>query len=347
MLLFLLLLLTAPVADAANADGPEDDLHWTRVLDLRGPWPFRLGDDPAYAAAAYDHEAWETIFVPSPWEEEGYWGYDGVGWYRRSFRLTERQLRDPLYLRLGRVDDADQVWVNGKFLGSTGRFPESEYETGYYVHRAYRIPPGFLKPGRNVVAVRVFDEGAEGGILEGPVGLFTLDEEVDLALDLSGTWRFQPGDAGPELPRDARSVTVPAKWEPQGFPTLNNFAWYYRSFTLPDRLRGDDFVLVLGRVDDLHEVFLNGEKIGGTPRIENRYIGGNEWRELRAYRVPHTLLRGKNDLAVRVFDAVYDGGIYEGPVGLMTVSAFEQWRSGQGIFEHIREQVRAFFGLGN
>ncbi len=340
------MLLLLFLCTLASADVPDDERHWTRVVDLRGPWHFRLGDDPAYASAAYDHEAWEPIFVPSPWEEEGYWGYDGIGWYRRSVRLTERLLRDPLYLHLGRVDDVDQVWVNGHFLGSSGRFPESEYETGYYVHRAYRIPPGFLKAGPNFIAVRVYDGGAEGGILEGPVGLFTLDEEPDLALDLSGTWAFQPGDGGPEPPRDTPAMlTVPAKWEPQGFPTLGGFAWYYRSFTLPNRLRDDDLVLVLGRVDDLHEVYLNGERLGGTPRIENRYIRGDEWRELRAYRVPPSLLGGKNDLAVRVYDGLYEGGIYEGPIGLMTVEAFDQWNSDNGLLKRIQDQLRAFFGL--
>jgi sialate O-acetylesterase len=347
-------LLTALFALAATAStsiaGGEPE--WMRVVDLSGAWHFRIGDDPAWATASYDHSAWEPISVPGAWEDAGYWGYDGLAWYRRSFRLTQRQLREPLYLHLGRIDDVDHVWINGRFVGSTGRFPESEYETAYFAHRAYRVPPGFLQPGENVVAVRVFDEGLEGGILEGSVGLFTLNGELDLALDLSGTWHFRPGDdpgfrTAPTV--TWATVTVPAKWEPQGFPDLDGVAWYRRRFSLPDRLRGDpgpepgqDLVLVLGRIDDLHEVFLNGERIGGTPGIERGTMRGDEWSELRTYRIPRSSFRTKNELAVRVFDGWRDGGIYQGPIGLMTESAFERWQSGGGLMD----RIRAFFGLG-
>lgn len=338
LLLTALAVLTPPVAAAGG--GPT----WTRVVDLRGAWHFRLGDDPAWATAGYDHRSWESIPVPGMWEEAGYWGYDGLAWYRRTVRLTERQLREPLYLHLGRIDDADQVWVNGHFVGSTGRFPESRFETGYLTHRVYRIPPGFLRAGSNVIAVRVFDVGNEGGILEGDVGLFTLDAEPDLALDLSGTWHFRPGEGARHRtePADAwPTVTVPGRWEPQGFPTFDGYAWYRRTFTLPDRLREDEIILVLGRIDDLHEVWLNGARIGGTAGIDERAIRGNEWRELRAYRIPRRFFRTKNDLAVRVYDGLLDGGIYEGPIGLMTPGAYERWRSGGGLMD----QLRSLFGL--
>ena len=343
----LLLLLLAPAAfGAAPVFRADADPGWTRVLDLRGTWAFHIGDDPARASAGYDHSGWEQIFVPSPWEDEGFWGYDGIAWYRRTFRLSERQLGKPLYLRLGRVDDADQVWINGRFLGSTGRFPDTSggYETAYFTPRVYRIPPGFLRPGANVVAIRVFDESLDGGILDGPVGLFTHDAEPPLALDLSGTWRFRPGQGRSLLTAATDTwarLTVPGKWEPQGFPTLNNFAWYRHSFTLPDRLRGEPLVFVLGRVDDLHEVYLNGQRIGGTPNIEERYVSGKEWQELRAYPVPSGLIETKNDLAVRVFDGGYEGGIYDGPVGLMTASDFERWHSGESWLG----KLRSLFGL--
>jgi sialate O-acetylesterase len=340
----LLTLLAVPVAlgasvRGADVRGADSDPGWTRVVDLRGTWRFHIGDGPDRAAAAYDHGGWEEIFVPGAWESEGYWGYDGTAWYRRGVRLTERDLREPLYLRLGRVDDVDQVWVNGRFVGSTGRFPESNYETAYFAERAYRIPPGFLRPGENVIAIRVYDAGLEGGLLDGPVGLFTRDDEPPLALDLSGTWRFRPGQGLSHLgaPTDAWAhVTVPGKWEPQGFPTLDDFAWYRHRFTLPDRLRRDDLVLVAGRIDDLHEVYLNGERIGGTPDIESRYVSGNEWRELRAYPLPSDVTRSKNDLAVRVYDGDYEGGIYDGPVGIMTRSDFERWSRGGTLLGRLR-----------
>jgi len=53
------------------------------------------------------------------------------------------------------VDDIDTTWVNGVKVGAT---------FGYNVVRRYDLPPGVLKPGHNVVVVRVLDTGGGGGI---------------------------------------------------------------------------------------------------------------------------------------------------------------------------------------
>ncbi|MDX1530347.1 MAG: beta galactosidase jelly roll domain-containing protein, partial [Rhodothermales bacterium] len=310
-----------------------------RIVDLSGAWRFRVGDDLARAGDAFDDAGWDTVPVPSSWEDGGYWGYDGYAWYRRTFTLPEAPHRG-LVLRLGRIDDVDQVWVNGHFVGSTGRFPAMKYESAYYAERAYAVPPEYLRAGRNVVAVRVFDGELEGGLLEGPVGLYRDADAPPLALDLSGRWRFRPGDS-PDHLRGAThgwaAVTVPAKWEPQGFPDLDGYAWYRKPFTLPSRLLRSDLVLLVGKIDDLHEVYVNGQRIGGTEGdIENRWIRGDEWQKLRAYRLPLRLLRDKNEIAVRVYDGLYEGGIYEGPVGILTEADYERWRHGGGLLGRLR-----------
>ena len=211
---------------------------------------------------------------PGAWEDEGFWGYDGTAWYRRSFDLSKRDLDRPLYLRLGRVDDVDQVWVNGHFVGSTGRFPESGYETAYFTERVYRLPTEYLRAGANVVAVRVHDDGLDGGILEGRIGVYALANGPDLAVDLAGAWDFRP-EAATASPRwEWTTLTVPAKWEPQGFPRIDGYATYRRTFTLPDRLRGEKLVLVLGRIDDLHEASLNGRRVGGTGSMDDPSVRG-------------------------------------------------------------------------
>ena len=277
--------------------------------------------------------------MPGAWEDEGFWGYDGTAWYRRSFALPKRDLDRPLYLHLGRVDDVDQVWVNGHFVGSTGRFPDSGYETAYFTERVYRIPSEYLRAGTNVVAVRVHDDGLDGGILEGRIGVYALANGPDLAVDLAGAWDFRPDDDTSSR-RGWTTLTVPAKWEPQGFPRLDGFATYRRAFTLPDRLRAEKLVLVLGRIDDLHEATLNGHRIGGSGGMQDRYVRGTEWQQLRAYRLDDVPLRAKNELVVRVYDAGYEGGIYDGPVGLMTEAAYDRWRSGGSLLERLRSFFR-------
>ncbi|MEP0547989.1 MAG: sugar-binding domain-containing protein [Rhodothermales bacterium] len=333
MLLLLLALALFPAADA--------DPAWERVVDLRGAWRFHLGDDLDRARAGYDDEAWESISVPAAWEDEGFWGYDGTAWYRRTFGLSKRDLDRPLYLHLGRVDDADQVWVNGHFVGSTGRFPESGYESAYFADRVYPVPAEYLRAGANVVAVRVYDDGLDGGLLEGRIGVYALTNGPDLAVDLAGAWDFRPGDDTRSLPRSGwTTLTVPARWEPQGFPRLDGYAWYRRSFTLPDRLRSESLVLVLGRIDDLHEATLNGRRLGGSGGMDARAVRGTEWKALRAYRLDDVPLREKNEIVVRVYDAGYEGGIYDGPVGVMTEAAFDRWQSGGGLIDRLRSFFR-------
>ena len=64
--------------------GSKTDNEWDRVIKFKDQWKFSIGDDFNWANPAFDDGDWENILVPSPWEDEGYHGYDGYGWYRRS-----------------------------------------------------------------------------------------------------------------------------------------------------------------------------------------------------------------------------------------------------------------------
>ncbi len=345
--LFLVLLLTALPGRAAH-DGTAPDVPPSeRLVDLRGTWHFRIGDQAAWSKRDLDESGWETIFAPSAWENEGFFGYDGYAWYRKRFTLAARHKGKSLYLNLGRVDDVDEVFINGYFIGSTGRVPP-QYQTGYHIERLYRIPEEFLDfGGDNVVAVRVYDQRLEGGLLEGQLGLFTRVETAPLALNLAGLWRFRTGD---DTARRARTfddrawdeVTVPARWEPQGYRTYDGYAWYRKDFYLPTNLEGETLTLRLGKIDDLDEVFVNGQRIGGTGRIGRGEIEGSEWLKDRRYRLPPGVLRfgAQNVIAVRVYDGLYDGGLYEGPVGLATRLPVQQEQEPLTFWERVRAQLR-------
>ena len=112
------------------------------------------GDHP-WSATQLDTGAWETMNLPTAWEDAGHPGYDGVAWFRRGFDVPKAWLGQPVELRLGAVDDADTTWINGTWVGATD---------GWTTPRVYRIPAGVLKPTGNVVAVRVLDTGGNGGI---------------------------------------------------------------------------------------------------------------------------------------------------------------------------------------
>lgn len=80
-----------------------------------------------------------------------------------------------IYLMLGRIDDVDVVYLNGKEIGSGGKFPP-DYETAYDRIRKYTIPADYLKEDdENVIAVRVYDGQGLGGIYEGPIGIMSAE----------------------------------------------------------------------------------------------------------------------------------------------------------------------------
>lgn len=313
--------------------------EWKRILDLRGRWRFEIGDNMRWADPRFYDRDWGFIFVPSSWEDEGYPGYNGFAWYRKRFRLPPHWLNKTLYLHLGFVDDVDEVYVNGRLIGFSGSFPPS-YLSAYNLYRIYRIPPGLLRYGdeENVVAVRVFDKRLAGGLLKGKVGIYERRGLLQPDVDLEGIWQFHFGDNAawrePEYDahRDWLKIYVPGYWETQVDRNYDGIAWYRTWFELPAKLSRKKLVLLLGKIDDLDEVYLNGERIGRTGRIYNNLtrirIGGEEWLKFRAYEIPDDLLATdrSNLLAVRVYDAMVNGGIYDGPVGIVTKERYEAWR---------------------
>lgn len=311
---------------------------WAVVADLSGEWAFRIGDSLGWATGPTD-AGWDRIAVPSTWEDAGYHGYDGTAWYRAAFSLDVAAAAAvraaPPYLLLGQIDDVDEVWLNGVAVGRSGHRPP-DYRTAAFSYRAYRLPPGLLRlDGPNALAVRVFDAGLAGGIVEGPVALAVPTarnpDGVPFAADLSGDWRFSPGDgawAAPDLDdRSWDTLRVPGVWETQGYADLGGHGWYRKRVELPAETAAQDLVLVLGAVDDLDETFVNGVRVGATGDVGGGAVRGDEWLIERAYPVPAGLLRpGENVVAVRVYDGLVDGGIHRGPVALLTAEAYAERR---------------------
>jgi sialate O-acetylesterase len=71
-------------------------------------------------------------------------------------------------------------------IGQLGIFPP-HYESAYNAQITYAIPENLLNlKGENVIAIRVYDENGEGGLVSGPL-LIGYDSDYDLlSQDLSG-----------------------------------------------------------------------------------------------------------------------------------------------------------------
>ena len=341
-------LLTAVILTAATA--PEAFPQELQLLsDLRGRWAFRIGDDPAWADPDLNERKWESVKVPARWEDQGFPGYDGYAWYRKHFTVKPEWKGKTLWLKLGVIDDADEVYVNGTFIGFSGSFPP-EYISDYAAQRQYPLPRTVLnEKGDNVIAVRVYDNELPGGITGGTVGIAEQLDPLHPEVALTGNWKIMTGDdfAWKESAFDDTEwspIQVPAFWETQGMKGYNGFAWYRLRFR-PERVpAGKQLILLLGKIDDFDETFLNGASIGrtGTPAQMRRRSGTSvEFRALRAYEIPEGALRVGEDnvLAVRVLDTFMHGGIYDGPIGLISRDAYAEWSKRQ------RREKRNFWDL--
>ncbi|GET25898.1 beta galactosidase jelly roll domain-containing protein [Prolixibacter sp. NT017] len=297
---------------------------WRSLADLRGNWLFTVGDNPVWATPSADVHDWDKIYAPRAWENY-YEGYNGYGWYRKNFNIQSLPASGYVMLFLGYIDDVDEVFINGKKIGQTGKFPPN-FRTAYNVERQYAVPVSLLKRENNVIAVRVFDEGGDGGILRANrFGLYYDRDQAMMTLDLSGTWKFSIDNFGnmnsPATDdRNWADIYVPMKWDNQGYGDFDGIAWYHKRFSLPESLKGRELYLVLGKIDDFDKVYLNGEKIGEVEDLPgySRFRQDRAWQLYRIYKIPSDLLRNKNLISVEVKDIGLDGGIYEGPVGITT-----------------------------
>lgn len=297
-------------------------------VDLKGEWRLEIGDDADFAKRKYADRDWEVVHVPNVWENEGFPGYDGFAWYRKTFMLPANLSQRKLYLVLGRIDDVDVAYMNGHQVGATGELPPN-YRTEWETRRIYEIPSEYLRYGReNTVAVRVYDAHSGGGIYAGCVGIFSRLDPLNLRIDLNGKWRFRTGDslswAEPSYSHaDWGAVTVPGQWENQGFKNYDGFAWYRRTFEIPRDLAREKLIFVGGRIDDRDAVYFNGTQIGSTgefPQGKKKNHCQECYNVRRAYFLPPELVRPGRDnlIAVRVFDHGGYGGMWRGEVGVAT-----------------------------
>lgn len=317
----------------------------TRLVDLDGEWLFATGDDANRALPDYDDASWSRVNVYENWEDHGYRDYDGYAWYRRSFELDAANLSQPLYAFLGKIDDVDEVFVNGHAIGGLGGFPP-DYSIAWDVERFYRVPSDLLHAGINVIAIRVYDGGGDGGITGKGLGLYTTSLPRPL-IDLAGKWKFATGN-NPDWKAHSigeegfHSIQVPTNWDNVGYKYYDGHAWYRKTFGPLPVSENETLILFLGKIDDTDEVFLNGKRIGGTSGARGVEDSGASYYDMnRRYEFSSDLLQENNVLAVHVYDGQQGGGIYSGPVGIMKKTDYleyqkrakelNKWRPGETI----------------
>ncbi len=152
---------------------------------FRPPPPKDKGmlERPKWYEESYDPKGWYNINIPGYWEDQGVRDLNGVVWYRREIEVPERMTGVPAKLFMGRIVDADEVYVNGKKVGNI---------TYQYPPRRYEISADVLKPGKNTIVIRVTNNSGKGGFVpDKPYYLTANNQEIDL----KGTWKYKVGEA--------------------------------------------------------------------------------------------------------------------------------------------------------
>ncbi len=155
---------------------------------------------PIWNALDLNDGDWKTITAPKYWEEQGYMDIDGIGWYRKEIDLSEEQTKSNLSIHLGKIDDSDITWINGIEVGKTEGQTDKE--------RIYTIESKYLKPGKNMIVVRVEDKGGNGGIYGKPEDQFVAIGKEKI--NISGDWKF----------RIAKANIASLNVGPNSYPTL-------------------------------------------------------------------------------------------------------------------------------
>lgn len=142
-------------------------------LHAATPWyDFNLGDSD-----------WSNVDqFGLAWATDHYAPVNGSHWFRQTIELTQAQASKQAVLRLGCMVDADSVYVNGVFVGST------PYQ---YPPRIYKVPASILKAGKNVITVRLISYGGMPSFVKDKPYLLAL--EGGDTIRLSTQWKYRLG----------------------------------------------------------------------------------------------------------------------------------------------------------
>ncbi len=147
------------VASLALAVACAKEYAGRQVQDFNAGWRFHLGDLSEASAPEFNDSDWRELDLPHDWSIEGEFSPEhpatpgggalpgGIGWYRKSFTLSEAERSQLVFVEFDGIYRNSEVWINGRYLG---RRPYG------YISFAYELTP-YLRYGgeKNVLAVRV------------------------------------------------------------------------------------------------------------------------------------------------------------------------------------------------
>ncbi|REG96109.1 sialate O-acetylesterase [Flavobacterium aquicola] len=167
--------------------------NWYQLLNTTD-----IGLKNKWESPDFDDSDWKAMNIPGYWADNELGNQNGAVWFRKEFAVSKVNATTAK-LVLGRIVDADSVYVNGYFVGTTS------YQ---YPPRIYFFNANILKEGKNEIAIRVINNSGKGGFVTDKPYELTFGNDT---VDLKGSWKYKLG---------ARMLPLPGqtfvRWKPVG-----------------------------------------------------------------------------------------------------------------------------------
>ena len=169
-----------------------------QVSSFNQGWKFSLSDDENARLPEFDDREWRSLNLPHDWAIEGEFSIDnpsgtgggalpgGVGWYRKTFRVSSGDAPKKYFVDFDGVYMNSEVFVNGQLMGKR--------PYGYISFR-YDMTPYLYTDRDNVIAVRVDNEEQPNSRWYSGCGIYRnvwLTEVNPLYVDQWGTYITTP-----------------------------------------------------------------------------------------------------------------------------------------------------------
>lgn len=280
-------------------------MHWYDRYDV--------GQKDHWAAPGFDDSTWKTVPVPGGFAELGVPETPAVVWFRKEITLPD-PLPKPapdtspapgpfpsggVTLHLGSIERMDTAYVNGVEVGGSAWVENP---------RVYFIRPGILKPGHNVIAIRVLKTKPDGGFLSKPEDLHLVLADHS-SIPLAGQWKAKLSvDAKPPQPLPIGyenwpvmpTVLYEGMLEPVAPLSISGALWYQGEQNSP---RGFQYRKILpAMIADWRSLFAQGDfpfyivSLPAFTKHSDAPVDGDDWTETResqavaAAAVPNTCL---------------------------------------------------------
>ena len=164
--------------------------NWWHANGSGEPWKQDTSPWPVAPPALGPWNEWPGLSLPEGSAEPGV-GFVGQVWLSTHVRFTKAQAAEAATLDLGRVNEEEISWVNGRGVGGSSQQSDARHD----------LPRGLLHEGNNTITLNIFCSWKNCGLTGPPsTRAIRLADGTNVALDQP--WHYEPVKTliAPQLP---------------------------------------------------------------------------------------------------------------------------------------------------